>query len=144
MGHFRLFPTALGWMPQNPTTSWWGSQRKNPRISPPSDEDLVLFSSLKPLTSSSQNPSPFDPYALISDLDTSTFVCADCGAADPQWASINRGVLICSECCFVHRNLGIGGRPTARKKVLLPPSFLDHLEKTLKFFLIFSWKVVSF
>uniref|UniRef100_A0A914DYF7 Arf-GAP domain-containing protein n=1 Tax=Acrobeloides nanus TaxID=290746 RepID=A0A914DYF7_9BILA len=40
------------------------------------------------------------------ELDTSIFVCADCGASDPQWASINRGVLICSECCFVHRNLG--------------------------------------
>ena len=26
--------------------------------------------------------------------------------ADPQWASINRGVLICNECCSVHRSLG--------------------------------------
>ncbi|RCN51073.1 ankyrin repeat protein [Ancylostoma caninum] len=32
--------------------------------------------------------------------------CADCSADDPQWASINRGVLICSDCCSVHRNLG--------------------------------------
>lgn len=34
------------------------------------------------------------------------FVCADCGALSPEWALINRGVLICSECCSVHRNLG--------------------------------------
>lgn len=34
------------------------------------------------------------------------FQCADCSAEDPQWASLNRGVLICSECCYVHRNLG--------------------------------------
>ncbi|XGW32350.1 hypothetical protein V3C99_017138 [Haemonchus contortus] len=32
--------------------------------------------------------------------------CADCSADDPQWASINRGVLICNDCCSVHRNLG--------------------------------------
>ncbi|XP_072839585.2 ARF GTPase-activating protein GIT2 isoform X6 [Pogona vitticeps] len=33
-------------------------------------------------------------------------VCADCSAPDPCWASINRGVLICDECCSVHRSLG--------------------------------------
>uniref|UniRef100_A0A914XK64 Arf-GAP domain-containing protein n=1 Tax=Plectus sambesii TaxID=2011161 RepID=A0A914XK64_9BILA len=33
-------------------------------------------------------------------------LCADCGTDDPQWASLNRGVLICSECCSVHRSLG--------------------------------------
>ncbi|XP_008424272.1 ARF GTPase-activating protein GIT1 isoform X2 [Poecilia reticulata] len=35
-----------------------------------------------------------------------TEVCADCSAPDPGWASINRGVLICDECCSVHRSLG--------------------------------------
>ncbi|XP_062887370.1 ARF GTPase-activating protein GIT1 isoform X10 [Mobula hypostoma] len=33
-------------------------------------------------------------------------VCADCSASDPGWASINRGVLVCDECCSVHRSLG--------------------------------------
>ncbi|XP_072003335.1 ARF GTPase-activating protein GIT2 isoform X7 [Engystomops pustulosus] len=33
-------------------------------------------------------------------------VCADCSVQDPRWASINRGVLICDECCSVHRSLG--------------------------------------
>ncbi|KAM4809802.1 ARF GTPase-activating protein GIT2 isoform 6-T6 [Rhinophrynus dorsalis] len=33
-------------------------------------------------------------------------VCADCSIQDPRWASINRGVLICDECCSVHRSLG--------------------------------------
>ncbi|VDI49955.1 G protein-coupled receptor kinase interactor 2, partial [Mytilus galloprovincialis] len=37
---------------------------------------------------------------------TATEVCADCSAPDPTWASINRGVLICDECCSVHRSLG--------------------------------------
>ena len=27
-------------------------------------------------------------------------------AIDPSWASINHGVLICDECCSVHRSLG--------------------------------------
>uniref|UniRef100_A0A8D2LWZ1 GIT ArfGAP 2 n=1 Tax=Varanus komodoensis TaxID=61221 RepID=A0A8D2LWZ1_VARKO len=36
----------------------------------------------------------------------SSDVCADCSAPDPCWASINRGVLICDECCSVHRSLG--------------------------------------
>ncbi|XP_077064353.1 ARF GTPase-activating protein GIT1 isoform X3 [Siphateles boraxobius] len=35
-----------------------------------------------------------------------TEVCADCSAPDPGWSSINRGVLICDECCSVHRSLG--------------------------------------
>uniref|UniRef100_A0A3B4AUM6 Arf-GAP domain-containing protein n=1 Tax=Periophthalmus magnuspinnatus TaxID=409849 RepID=A0A3B4AUM6_9GOBI len=33
-------------------------------------------------------------------------VCADCSAPEPRWASINRGVLICDECCSIHRGLG--------------------------------------
>ncbi|XP_059225180.1 ARF GTPase-activating protein Git [Stomoxys calcitrans] len=35
-----------------------------------------------------------------------TEVCGDCGASDPSWASINRGILLCSDCCSVHRSLG--------------------------------------
>uniref|UniRef100_A0A8C5FRE0 GIT ArfGAP 2 n=1 Tax=Gadus morhua TaxID=8049 RepID=A0A8C5FRE0_GADMO len=33
-------------------------------------------------------------------------VCADCSALEPRWASVNRGVLICDECCSIHRGLG--------------------------------------
>ena len=33
-------------------------------------------------------------------------LCADCGAADPDWASLNCGVLICQFCAGAHRNLG--------------------------------------
>jgi Arf-GAP/SH3 domain/ANK repeat/PH domain-containing protein len=52
-------------------------------------------------------------------------ICCDCGApgkndtprtlefnndfliSDPEWLSVNLGVLICLECCGVHRQLGV-------------------------------------
>lgn len=39
-------------------------------------------------------------------LDANT-VCADCGNLDPDWASLNLGVVICIECSGVHRSLGV-------------------------------------
>lgn len=34
-------------------------------------------------------------------------ICADCGAADPEWASISLGILVCIQCSGVHRSLGV-------------------------------------
>ncbi|XP_077163742.1 ARF GTPase-activating protein GIT2 isoform X3 [Paroedura picta] len=59
----------------------------------------------------------------------SSEVCADCSAPDPCWASINRGVLICDECCSVHRSLG---RHISQVKHLRhtpwPPTLLQMVE----------------
>ncbi|KAE9620297.1 putative Arf GTPase activating protein [Lupinus albus] len=33
--------------------------------------------------------------------------CAECGAPEPEWASLNLGILLCIECSGVHRNLGV-------------------------------------
>ncbi|XP_025016552.1 ARF GTPase-activating protein GIT2 isoform X2 [Tetranychus urticae] len=34
------------------------------------------------------------------------FDCADCSNTDAEWASVNRGVIVCDDCCIVHRNMG--------------------------------------
>ncbi|XP_058266222.1 arf-GAP with coiled-coil, ANK repeat and PH domain-containing protein 3 isoform X2 [Hemibagrus wyckioides] len=34
-------------------------------------------------------------------------MCCDCGQADPRWASINLGILLCIECSGIHRSLGV-------------------------------------
>ncbi|GMI92006.1 ARF-GAP domain 12 [Hibiscus trionum] len=41
---------------------------------------------------------------LLNQADNRT--CADCGAPDPKWASVNIGVFLCLKCCGVHRSLG--------------------------------------
>ncbi|VDO65733.1 unnamed protein product [Onchocerca flexuosa] len=34
-------------------------------------------------------------------------ICADCCVEYPKWASINLGVLLCIECCGIHRSFGV-------------------------------------
>jgi hypothetical protein len=49
---------------------------------------------------------PDKPIDLLRKVDGNNN-CADCGAAEPDWASLNLGVLLCIECSGVHRNLGV-------------------------------------
>ncbi|XP_078683304.1 arf-GAP with Rho-GAP domain, ANK repeat and PH domain-containing protein 1-like isoform X3 [Branchiostoma floridae x Branchiostoma belcheri] len=32
--------------------------------------------------------------------------CADCGSPDPDWASVNLGVVVCKQCSGIHREIG--------------------------------------
>lgn len=34
-------------------------------------------------------------------------VCFDCGALDPDWASVNQGTMVCLKCAGRHRTLGV-------------------------------------
>ncbi|PON54804.1 Arf GTPase activating protein [Parasponia andersonii] len=76
-------------------------------------EELMLEKSSahveRPLRSSLQqrscikNEKPIDVLRRVCGNDK----CADCGAPEPDWASLNLGVLVCIECSGVHRNLGV-------------------------------------
>ncbi|KAK9277441.1 hypothetical protein L1049_006984 [Liquidambar formosana] len=53
--------------------------------------------------SSVKSEKPIDVLRRVCGNDK----CADCGAPEPDWASLNLGVLVCIECSGVHRNLGV-------------------------------------
>jgi len=51
--------------------------------------------------------SPATKSRFITEIMAANPTCADCGAANPDWASLNLGVLVCVECSGVHRSLGV-------------------------------------
>lgn len=53
--------------------------------------------------SAEQQERPIDVLRRVPGND----MCADCNALEPDWASLNLGVLVCIECSGVHRNLGV-------------------------------------
>eukprot|EP00262_Sarcandra_glabra_P012331 TRINITY_DN3151_c0_g1_i1.p1 TRINITY_DN3151_c0_g1~~TRINITY_DN3151_c0_g1_i1.p1 ORF type:complete len:466 (+),score=66.46 TRINITY_DN3151_c0_g1_i1:176-1399(+) len=62
-----------------------------------------LSRSLQPHRFSVNHEKPIDVLRRVHGNDK----CADCGSSDPDWASLNLGILVCIECSGVHRNLGV-------------------------------------
>lgn len=56
--------------------------------------------------------------------------------SDPCWASINRGILICDECCSVHRSLGRHiSQVRHLKHTPWPPTLLQVKSKDISSFI---------
>ena len=43
---------------------------------------------------------------VIRELKALNPLCVDCGAANPEWASLNLCIMMCIDCSGVHRNMG--------------------------------------
>jgi len=50
-----------------------------------------------------EGPSPLSVLSLIRGNGE----CADCGMPEPDWASLNLGIMLCIQCSGVHRQLGV-------------------------------------
>ncbi|CAL9163754.1 ADP-ribosylation factor GTPase-activating protein AGD4-like [Musa acuminata AAA Group] len=59
------------------------------------------------LLEESTNTKGYDNISKILRSIPGNDACAECGAPDPDWASLNLGILVCIECSGVHRNLGV-------------------------------------
>ena len=75
----------------------------------------------------SATPPPLEVLRSIPGNDS----CADCGARDPDWASLNLAVLLCIECSGFHRNLGVHISKVGLTCHFLRPGHLgEHLRTT--------------
>lgn len=79
------------------------------------------YSSSGSSTPETRSEPSITPLQQLRSIDPMNQICADCGAegqpfmsncpanslADPEWCTINSGVLICIECSGAHRSLGV-------------------------------------
>ncbi|KAK2580876.1 hypothetical protein KPH14_005948 [Odynerus spinipes] len=65
-----------------------------------------ILSSLQNSDGEKKNETDAFKMHCIKNKVSGNDACVDCGAPNPDWASLNLGVLVCIECSGIHRNLG--------------------------------------
>ncbi|XP_076673592.1 centaurin gamma 1A isoform X3 [Andrena cerasifolii] len=65
-----------------------------------------ILSSLQNSDGDKKNETEAFKMHCIKNKVSGNEACVDCGAPNPDWASLNLGVLVCIECSGIHRNLG--------------------------------------
>ncbi|KAI4495562.1 hypothetical protein M0802_008574 [Mischocyttarus mexicanus] len=65
-----------------------------------------ILSSLQNSDGEKKNETDAFKMHCIKNKVSGNDACVDCGAPNPDWASLNLGVLMCIECSGIHRNLG--------------------------------------
>ena len=75
------------------------------------DLDCVMLQAgtLSPQSSSklfARLPSGKSPMEVLRRVP-GNHLCCDCGSPEPDWASLNLGVLLCIECSGIHRKKGV-------------------------------------
>lgn len=73
-----------------------GGANVSSNTSPPRSCDSIV----EPSSPASKNP-------MVQEIMKRNLYCADCGAANPDWASLNIGVTLCIECSGIHRSMGV-------------------------------------
>ncbi|KAJ2962190.1 hypothetical protein NQZ79_g2680 [Umbelopsis isabellina] len=65
----------------------------------------MVFGTAKSLVDQAEGPDS-SRLLLFFRENPANLYCADCGENNPEWCSINLGVLLCIECSGIHRSLG--------------------------------------
>ncbi|CAM8956365.1 unnamed protein product [Rhodiola kirilowii] len=80
-------------------------QSENNSLSSVSSSDpLRVHSQQRPIGVKANQAAPV--FQILREIPGND-ICAECSAPEPDWASLNLGILLCIECSGVHRNLGV-------------------------------------
>nr|XP_043617838.1 ADP-ribosylation factor GTPase-activating protein AGD3-like [Erigeron canadensis] len=101
--HLCASPTSETSSREKPSGQDWKSSEDYAEKDHNSKNMMRICRSSQQLQYSVRSDRPVDALKMVPGNDK----CADCDSPEPDWASLNLGVLICIECSGVHRNLGV-------------------------------------